>query len=79
MTRLLAIISLALLLLGCRAPTPSMNVFAPYGSATVPPPPTGAIGTPGAVLCATANSSHHGSWLHRRTSWNAGGRRACLG
>ncbi len=47
MMRLLATISLALLLMGCRAPTPSMNVFAPYGSATVPAPPTGTIGGSG--------------------------------
>ncbi len=47
MTRFFALISCALLLVGCRAPTPSMNVFAPYGSATVPPPGTGAIGGSG--------------------------------
>ncbi len=39
-----ALLALLALLAGCRAPTPSMNVFAPYGSATVPPPPTGTLG-----------------------------------
>lgn len=32
-------------LAGCHAPTPSFNLLAPYGSPTVPPPPTGAVGT----------------------------------
>jgi hypothetical protein len=38
-------ITLAIAFLGCRAPTPSFNVLAPYGSATVPPPATGSVGT----------------------------------
>lgn len=32
-------------LTGCHAPKPSFNFLAPYGSPTVPPPPTGAVGT----------------------------------
>lgn len=47
MRRILVAASLILALAGCHAPTPSMNVLAPYGSATVPPPATGAVGTSG--------------------------------
>ncbi len=60
MTRLLAITSLVLVLVGCRAPTPSMNVFAPYGSATVPPPPTGAIGNSGSYYAPQGSSGAAG-------------------
>ncbi len=34
-------------LIGCRAPAPSLDVLAPYGSAVVPPPGTGTVGTLG--------------------------------
>ena len=33
-------------LVGCRAPAPSFNAFAPYGTPHVPPPTTGSVGTP---------------------------------
>ncbi len=46
MSRLLATTCLGLVLMvGCRAPTPSMNSLIPYGSATVPSPSTGTVGT----------------------------------
>ena len=32
--------------MGCRAPMPSFNVFAPYGPGRVPPPCTGSYGAP---------------------------------
>jgi hypothetical protein len=33
-------------LVGCRAPAPSFNAFAPYGTPHVAPPTTGSVGTP---------------------------------
>ncbi len=48
---LLAVAGMAMFSMGCHAPTPSvdsMSVLAPYGSATVPPPKTGTVGTSGA-------------------------------
>jgi len=45
MKRYWAIALITCFLAGCRAPTPSMNFLAPYGSATVPAPPTGSVGT----------------------------------
>ncbi len=51
MMRLLAVACIAMFAVGCHAPTPSMNsmsLLAPYGSATVPPPKTGTVGTSGA-------------------------------
>ena len=45
MLRIVGTAWLAVFLVGCRAPTPSFNVLAPWGSATVPPPPTGSVGT----------------------------------
>ncbi len=47
MTRYAAILVAAWMLVGCRAPAPSFDVLAPYGSPTVPAPRTGAIGTSG--------------------------------
>ncbi|MHB0956125.1 MAG: hypothetical protein ACYC0X_07060 [Pirellulaceae bacterium] len=47
MTRYVAIVVAAWMLAGCRAPAPSFDVLAPYGSPTVPAPRTGAIGTSG--------------------------------
>jgi hypothetical protein len=38
--------AVALLLCGCRAPMPSMNLLAPYGTPRIPPPATGAYGAP---------------------------------
>jgi hypothetical protein len=48
MLRSAAILLVAWSAIGCRAPKPSFNVFAPYGSSRVPPPPTGSMGNPGA-------------------------------
>lgn len=39
--------ALSVLLVGCRAPAPSFDMLAPYGSPTVPPPATGRVGTAG--------------------------------
>ena len=54
MARYVTILIAACLLVGCRAPTPSFNVLAPYGSPTVPPPRTGAVGTAGQYYAPTA-------------------------
>lgn len=54
MARYVAILITACLLVGCRAPTPSFNVLAPYGSPTVPPPRTGTVGTAGQYYAPTA-------------------------
>lgn len=45
MMRVVGLLVAGLFLAGCRAPTPSFNVLAPWGSETVPPPPTGSVGT----------------------------------
>ncbi len=47
MTRYAAILVAAWMLVGCRAPAPSFDMLAPYGSPKVPAPRTGAIGTSG--------------------------------
>src|SRR3972149_1614589 len=47
MTRYVAIFVAAWMLAGCRAPVPSFDFLAPYGSPTVPAPRTGSIGTSG--------------------------------
>ncbi|MBP89848.1 MAG: hypothetical protein CMJ64_24605 [Planctomycetaceae bacterium] len=44
----IAIAGIAMLVLsGCRAPMPSFDLLAPYGTSRVPPPGTGTIGTGG--------------------------------
>ena len=45
-----------MVLAGCRAPAPSFNAFAPYGSPHVPPPTTGSVGTPGSYYQAPATA-----------------------
>ena len=47
MRRFLAAAILMSFLVGCHAPTPSLNDLTPYGSATVPAPATGTVGTSG--------------------------------
>lgn len=44
-------------LTGCHAPKPSFNFLAPYGSPTVPPPPTGAVGTSPGYYASPQSSS----------------------
>ena len=39
--------AIMLALSGCRAPMPSFDLLAPYGTSRVPPPGTGSIGTGG--------------------------------
>ena len=41
-----ALTVLCLIGAGCRAPTPTIDPFAPYGARVIPPPATGAIGAP---------------------------------
>ena len=53
MMRCVAIFAIAWLMVGCRAPAPSFNLLAPYGSATVPPPRTGAVGAAGQYYAPT--------------------------
>ncbi len=53
MTRYVAIFAVAWMLVGCRAPAPSFDLLAPYGSPTVPPPRTGSIGTAGTYYAPT--------------------------
>ena len=53
MTRCVTIVAIAWMLVGCRAPAPSFDVLAPYGSPTVPPPRTGAVGTAGQYYAPT--------------------------
>jgi hypothetical protein len=53
MTRYVAIFAVAWTLVGCRAPAPSFDLLAPYGSPTVPPPRTGSIGTAGTYYAPT--------------------------
>jgi len=53
MTRSMAIVLCVCTLIGCRAPAPSWNFLAPYGSPTVPPPRTGAVGTGGTYYAPT--------------------------
>lgn len=48
MFRSAAIVVICVSFMGCRAPKPSMNVFAPYGSSRVPPPATGSMTNPNA-------------------------------
>lgn len=47
MSRVVVVALLVALSSGCRAPQPSFNFLAPYGSPTVPPPPTGSVGVSG--------------------------------
>jgi hypothetical protein len=47
MMRYVLIVALSAGVIGCRAPAPSLDVLAPYGSAVVPPPGTGTVGTLG--------------------------------
>jgi hypothetical protein len=47
MMRYVLIVVLSAGVIGCRAPAPSLDVLAPYGSAVVPPPGTGTVGTLG--------------------------------
>lgn len=47
MTRYVWLLVLSAALFGCRAPAPSLDILAPYGSAVVPPPGTGTVGTLG--------------------------------
>lgn len=54
MTRCVTIFALAWMSLGCRAPAPSFDMLAPYGSPTVPPPRTGAVGTGGTYYAPAA-------------------------
>ncbi|MHB8970412.1 MAG: hypothetical protein ACYC3X_12525 [Pirellulaceae bacterium] len=53
MTRYVAIIIAVWMFAGCRAPVPSFDFLAPYGSPTVPSPRTGAIGTSGTYYSPT--------------------------
>jgi hypothetical protein len=46
MTRIAITLAITLLATGCRAPMPSMNVLAPYGTPRVPAPTTGSYGGP---------------------------------
>jgi len=47
MTRFIVAGLVAAFFAGCRAPTPTISDFAPFGSTTVNPPSTGAIGSAG--------------------------------
>ena len=55
MKRLAALLTLVTLMAGCRAPMPSFDVLAPYGTTRVPPPATGTMGTPDTYYQAPAS------------------------